>query len=186
MKVAKIAFFGLSVFLGSMSEISFAEPKTSDLDFLIGTWKIEARLSPGTEREVQENGTRTCSYTMGEAYIVCRDEVERTMGGEKLNPRIGYNYHNYNAIYEVYESIFLNSNWPIKPIANFTIQEAGENLVMESVITFSLPGEQIETVKTTYIFDGQSIVAEQYIHVSDQPEGEWRYNFWERAEKITE
>lgn len=42
-----------------------------DLDFLIGTWKIVETIYPGTEKEYQEIGTRTCEYYLNGSFIKC-------------------------------------------------------------------------------------------------------------------
>lgn len=54
-----------------------------DLDFLIGTWQVEETIYPGTDKEYQEKGTRTCSYYLKEAFIKCESVTQVSTSGRE-------------------------------------------------------------------------------------------------------
>lgn len=54
-----------------------------DLDFLIGSWKVEETIYPGTEREYKEKGIRTCSYYLKDAFIKCESQTTVSTSGKE-------------------------------------------------------------------------------------------------------
>lgn len=69
-----------------------------DLDFLIGTWKVEETIRPGTNEAYMENGTRTCSYYLNDTFIKCEAQTTISTSGRtrhyayyiRYNERDGY------------------------------------------------------------------------------------------------
>ncbi len=75
-----------------------------DLDFLIGTWEIVETIYPGTEREYQEKGTRTCAYYLNGSFIKCESETTVQKNGKKR-------YYSYVINYDKREDCFWATNF---------------------------------------------------------------------------
>ncbi len=72
----------------------YAAPAQSirDLDFMIGSWDITETIFPGTDREYQEKGVRTCSYYLGDQFIKCESETTISKSGRKRYYAYFFNY----------------------------------------------------------------------------------------------
>lgn len=99
-------------------------PKTSDLSFLVGTWKVAAthydvgdpKAPPRTE-----TGSKVCRYALeseGEpAFIMCENHsIYRSEGATKGAPEAYLEYLNYNPHAESFEKTNLFSSFPVKVI----------------------------------------------------------------------
>ena len=54
----------------------------TDLDFLIGEWDIVETIYPGSDKEYQEMGTRTCSYYLDNRFIKCESSTTVSKNGK--------------------------------------------------------------------------------------------------------
>nr|WP_299171516.1 hypothetical protein [uncultured Allomuricauda sp.] len=75
-----------------------------DLDFLIGTWKIVETIYPGTEKEYQEVGTRTCEYYLNGSFIKCESVTV-----DQRNQR--ERFYSYIINYDKKENCFRATNF---------------------------------------------------------------------------
>lgn len=75
-----------------------------DLDFLIGKWKIVETIYPGTEKEYQEIGTRTCGYYLNGSFIKCESETVIQKNGHKR-------FYSYIINYDKKEGCFRATNF---------------------------------------------------------------------------
>lgn len=94
-------FFTLSFIL--ISQSSFSQ-SIKDLDFLIGSWKIEETIYPGTEKEYQEKGIRICEYYLKGSFIKCESETVVQKNGHKR-------YYSYVINYDKKENCFRATNF---------------------------------------------------------------------------
>ncbi|MEM9647432.1 MAG: hypothetical protein AAF969_03055 [Bacteroidota bacterium] len=74
-----------------------------DLDFLIGSWEVEETIYPGTEKEYQEIGKRTCEYYLNGQFIKCESETVVQKNGHKR-------YYSYVINYDKKEACFRATN----------------------------------------------------------------------------
>ncbi len=75
-----------------------------DLDFLIGKWKIVETIYPGTEKEYQEIGTRTCEYYLNGNFIKCESNTV-----DQRNQR--ERFYSYVINYDKREDCFRATNF---------------------------------------------------------------------------
>ncbi|WP_190810635.1 hypothetical protein [Flagellimonas sp. S3867] len=87
----------------TMSSFSFSQ-SIKDLDFLIGTWKIVETIYPGTDKEYQEIGTRTCKYYLNGNFIKCESETMVQKNGRKR-------HYSYVINYDKKENCFRATNF---------------------------------------------------------------------------
>lgn len=80
-----------------------------DLDFLIGTWKVEETLYPCTEKEYKEKGVRTCEYYLLDTFIKCEAETTVSKTGKK---RVYVYLINYNQWEKYYQAINFAHDYP--------------------------------------------------------------------------
>nr|WP_298793283.1 hypothetical protein [uncultured Allomuricauda sp.] len=87
----------------TFSSSSFSQ-SIKDLDFLIGTWKIVETIYPGTEKEYQEVGTRTCEYYLNGSFIKCESVTV-----DQRNQR--ERFYSYIINYDKKENCFRATNF---------------------------------------------------------------------------
>lgn len=64
----------------------------TDLDFLIGSWKIEETIYPGTSKEYQEKGIRVCEYFLNGSFIKCESTTLVQKNGKERHYAYVINY----------------------------------------------------------------------------------------------
>ncbi|WP_420603260.1 hypothetical protein [Flagellimonas sp.] len=93
----------LFLFFITISSSSFSQ-SIKDLDFLIGKWKIVETIYPGTEKEYQEIGTRTCGYYLNGSFIKCESKTV-----DQRNQR--ERFYSYIINYDKKENCFRATNF---------------------------------------------------------------------------
>lgn len=91
----KIALFNILVSIVTLSSAQ----SINDLDFLIGDWKVNETLFPGTDKSYTENGSRTCAYYLDNSYIRCESATISSKNGKKR-------YYTYLINYDKMEDCF--------------------------------------------------------------------------------
>lgn len=92
------SFFILSFIL--ISHSSFSQ-SIKDLGFLIGNWKVVETIYPGTDKEYQEIGTRSCEYYLNGSFIKCESlTVDQRNERERAYAYI-INYHKKEDVFLV-------------------------------------------------------------------------------------
>lgn len=150
-------------------------PSTADFEFLLGEWDLEATQSPGTERQTKDQGIRTCKYVLDKAYIRCDTEVRRSNG----RTRKVVSLHNYNAIYDIHESLYYFSNWPIKPIARATIAREDGVVSWLNEFEFLISVGKTEYIRSEFSYQDGVMENVEYMRTSDEPDNAWRINYRE-------
>lgn len=92
------------VSLALIFSTSLFSQSIKDLDFLIGSWKVVETIYPGTEKEYQEIGTRTCEYYLNGSFIKCESETEVQKNGHKR-------FYSYVINYDKKEGCFRATNF---------------------------------------------------------------------------
>ena len=97
-------------------------------------------------------------------------------------------YFNYNPIYQVYESMWVSSTWPIKVLMQGDITEQGNQVIMNTSTNFPIEDGVMEYVKSemTYPNDDSVDAFQRRTHIrtsKDQPDS-WRYHMEEKAIRI--
>jgi len=106
----------------ALSENGDTGPRTADLDFLIGRWKITAvhyDVTNPKDPGRRETGTKVCRYTLNvgdePSYVVCEnDSIYRGDDGESHEAYI--EYINYNPFVEAFEKTNFFAGFPVKVI----------------------------------------------------------------------
>ncbi len=65
----------------ALTSLSLHAQSIKDLDFLIGKWKVEETMFPGTERSYLERGFRTCNYFLENSCIHCETQTTNSKTG---------------------------------------------------------------------------------------------------------
>ncbi len=73
----------------------------NDLDFLIGTWKVVETIYPGTEKEYQELGSRTCEYYLNGSFIKCESKTVDQRNQQERAYAYLINYHKKEDVFLV-------------------------------------------------------------------------------------
>lgn len=176
---ASMVIAGLTLIAPAFAKDS---PGTADLDFLLGSWALEAHQSPGTERETRDNGERVCAYVLDDAYIRCDTQVRRSNG----RSRKVVSLHNYNGVVERYESLYYFSNWPVKPLARTEILRDADTIRWVNHFEFEIEQGRTEFIRSEFTFVNDVIENNEYLRTSDDAEGVWRLNYRERLVKQPE
>ena len=98
----------------------------NDLDFLIGTWKIEETIYPGTEREYQEIGTRTCEYYLNGSFIKCESSTVVQKNGKKRH----YAYViNYDKRENCFRATNMANDFPLQGQFKWFLDEKNQRII---------------------------------------------------------
>ena len=158
---------------------------TQDLDFLLGEWEVTRIYSPDTDKERSMKGRLVCKESLDGKFINCRYEMERPgkiRGVDEV-------YFNYNQIYELYESMWLSSTWPIKVLMQGTLNQGDENIILETEAEFLIENDVMEYVKGKLIIGAEgdarnSFKRKTHIRTSKDEAGYWFHHMTETAERI--
>ncbi|MBX2874629.1 MAG: hypothetical protein KTR30_21080 [Saprospiraceae bacterium] len=63
-----------------------------DLNFLIGDWKVNETILPGTDKSYTENGTRSCAYYLEDSFIRCESSTLSSKTGKHRSYTYLINY----------------------------------------------------------------------------------------------
>lgn len=115
----------LTLLFITFSSTSFSQ-SIKDLDFLIGTWKIVETIYPGTEKEYQELGTRTCEYYLNGRFIKCES---KTIDQRNQRER----FYSYVINYDKKEKCFRATNFahdfPLHGQFKWFLDEENERII---------------------------------------------------------
>ena len=143
-------------------------PETSDLDFLLGEWRIERVYQPATEKEQRLTGRLVCQRAVSDQFIKCEYRIPRT-DRASIHDVV---YFNYNAIYGAYESIWLSATWPIKNTMSAAPGQDSEAMVWAS--EFLIENDVTEYVRSTWRISGDGVFSRRTdIRTSKSPTGDW-------------
>jgi hypothetical protein len=157
-----------------------AQSSISDLDKLIGEWKVSEVFMQGTPHETREEGVRQCFYILDSAYIQCHTKSV-TRSGKKREYIFMINFNKINGQFEM---VSIYSDWPLKRNDVITLQskdlwdvvgtatiENGVSRRVWGVIEFSTP--------YSYVWKGSR-------NTSSQRPNEWTPLFEETGQKIND
>lgn len=158
---------------------------TEDLSFLIGKWEIVRIYSPDSDNERVLNGILICQESLDNQFIKCTYEIKRPGKIRGLDVV----YFNYNSIYEVYESVWLSSTWPIKGLFQGTLQKNNDRFILNTLGQFEIENNVTEYVKGELIVQVEglnlnSFIRKTHIRTSDYEEGVWHHHMTETAKRI--
>lgn len=97
-----------------------------DLDFLIGDWKVNETLFPGTDRSYTEKGTRTCSYYLDNSFIKCESSTVSSKTGKQRS----YIYLiNYDQKEDCFWVTALSNDFPKHDKQQWFLDRANEQIL---------------------------------------------------------
>jgi hypothetical protein len=171
----------LSVFAQQSDELK----STEDLSFLVGKWEIVRIYNPGSGNERVLNGTLICKESLDDQFIKCTYEIKRPGKIRGLDVV----YYNYNSIYELYESMWLSSTWPIKGLFQGTLQKNKNLVIFSTSGQFEIDNNVTEFVKGQLIVQGKdlnfnSFTRNTHIRTTNFEEGVWNHHMTETAKRI--
>jgi len=182
--VGKQFLAGVVIVLAPVAVLSQAQsrsPKTADLGFLIGTWKLTAVHFDTADPKAaarQETGTKACRYaleTAGEpAYIVCENSSIYRSSGEGEESHEAYvEYLNYNPHVEAFEKTNFFSSFPVKVIERVTFDAATRTLEIRGRVEV---GNSVDSYVEYWRFDAgySAFDREALINRSSMPMTEYR------------
>ena len=154
---------------------------TEDLSFLIGKWNVVRIYSPNSDKERTLNGTLVCKESLDNKFINCRYEIERPGKVRGLDEV----FFNYNPIYNMYESIWLSSTWPVKVLMQGTLKQNADTIVLNTTAHFQIENSVTEYVKDELIVetDNESFTRKTFIRTSEYEEDEWFHHMTEIAKR---
>ncbi|WP_190808495.1 DUF1579 family protein [Flagellimonas sp. S3867] len=158
---------------------------TKDLSFLIGKWNVERIYNPNNDNERILDGTLICEESLDGKFIKCRYEINRP---EKIRG-LDEVFFNYNPIYNMYESIWMSSTWPIKVLMQGTLQHNTDNIILNTTAHFQIENSVTEYVKDELIIgtkgeDLNSFTRKTYIRTSEYEDDDWHHHMTEIATRI--
>ena len=182
---AVLVLFLLSTSLSLLAQQSEQSKSTADLSFLVGNWEVLRVYSPNSDKERTLKGTLICENSLDDQFIQCTYEIERPGKIRGLDVV----YFNYNSIYEVYESIWLSSTWPIKGLFQGTLQKNSDHIILNTAGQFKIENNVTEYVRGELIVQVEgvnldSFIRNTHIRTSDYEEGVWHHHMTETAKRI--
>lgn len=188
--INKVFYRGLffMIFASGIAQEAGVPKSTEDLFFLIGKWDVVRTYSPGTDKERVLKGTLVCNTALDGQFVECEYEMQRPGKIRGLDVV----YFNYNAIYGLYESVWLSSTWPIKGILQSTLQKNKDEYIMESSGQFKIENDVMEYVKGKLILEVKnnsefnSFTRFTHIRTSEYEEGVWHHHMTEKVKRIGE
>ncbi len=174
------------IMLTTLIQAVAAQPAgTSDLSFLIGSWKVNRTYGPDDDEPRLISGTLTCEMALDDQFIECTYDMARP-GKIRGLDRV---FFNYNEIYDKYESLWLSSTWPIKVLMQGTLTDDTTEIVLKTQAEFEIRDSIIEFVKGTLLVPkdqaGAYFERKTLIRTSNDPDDKWRYHMKETAHKIS-
>lgn len=136
--------------------------------------------NPKQEDERILSGTINCESVLSNQYIKCIYNFERP---GKLNS-INDVYYNYNSIYDLYESIWMSSTWPVKVLLQGDLRVTDDSVVLSTNAEFPIGEGVNEYVKDVLVFDPSSqnnYYRDTYIRTSKDTADIWRHHSREKA-----
>ena len=97
-----------------------------DLDFLIGSWEIVETIFPGTDREYQEKGTRTCSYVFNGSFIKCESS---TTISKNNKTRVYAYFINYDKKEDCYWATSFASDFPKHGLHKWFLDRENQQII---------------------------------------------------------
>ncbi len=82
----------ISTVFVTLTSLSLNAQSIKDLNFLIGKWKVEETMFPGTERSYLERGIRTCEYFLDNSFIHCETQTTNSKTGKQRTYAYLINY----------------------------------------------------------------------------------------------
>lgn len=177
------------ILLGSNPSIfaqqSDESKSTKDLSFLIGEWNVVRTYNPNSDSQRILNGTLVCKESLGGKFINCTYEINRPGKIRGLDVV----YFNYNSIYNMYESMWLSSTWPIKVLMQGTLQKNEDNIILITSAQFEIENNVTEYVNGELTIGTKesnlnSFTRKTFIRTSNSEEGAWRHHMTETASRI--
>jgi len=159
------------------------QPKsTKDLSFLIGEWEVIRIYSPNSDQQRTYNGTLVCEESLDGQFIKCVYEMQRP---DKIRG-LDVVYFNYNNIYNLYESVWLSSTWPIKGMLQGDLKKDADQLTLNTSGQFKIENEVTEYVKDELILGTKeeelnSFTRKTLIRTSEYEAGVWHHHMTETA-----
>lgn len=145
------------------------EPSTSDLNFLLGEWKVERVYQPGTDNERSSTGSLACQKALQDAYVRCTYFFDRPDRG----PIHDDVYFNYNPIYEQYESVWLSATWPIKVTMRADVTDF-EDRIFNWESSFLIEDGVTEWVRSAWTLNSDGGFSRRTdIRTSLEPDDQW-------------
>ena len=99
-------------------------------------------------------------------------------------------YFNYNSIYELYESVWLSSTWPIKGILQGDLTKETDHYVLSTSGEFKIENnvmeyvrDEMKTIKSKEQ-NVNSFVRKTHIRTSNFEKGVWHHHMTETAQRI--
>lgn len=186
-KVTLILIYLLRSQVFLMAQPSDESKSTKDLSFLIGKWDVVRTYSPNTDEQRVLEGTLVCNKALDNEFINCRYEIKRP---GKIRG-IDEVFFNYNSIYDLYESLWLSSTWPIKVLMQGALQNNEDSIILKTSAEFQIENNITEYVKGELMIDKSesnlsSFTRKTFIRTSDWEEGIWRHHMTETARKINQ
>lgn len=171
--------------LSLMAQQSNESKSTEDLSFLVGKWEIVRIYSPDSDNERVLNGSLICEKSLDDQFIKCTYEIKRSGKIRGLDVV----YFNYNSIYELYESIWLSSTWPIKGVFQGTLQKNTDHFILSTSGQFEIENNVTEYVKGELIIQAKelnlnSFTRKTHIRTTNFDEGVWHHHMTEIAKRI--
>lgn len=165
----------------------FDGPKsTKDFFFLIGKWEISRIYSPDSDNERVLNGALICEESLDGQFIKCTYEMKRP---EKIRG-LDVVYFNYNPIYELYESVWLSSTWPIKGILQGNLLKEADHYILSTSGEFKIENNVMEYVRDemkaikSISPNVNSFVRKTHIRTSNYEKGVWHHHMTETAKRV--
>ena len=145
----------------------------------MGDWSVKRVYEPGTDRERTVNGTLKCSKALSERFIKCTYFFERK-GRAPIHDDV---FLNFNAVYGVYESVWLSATWPIQVIMSAKPSKSPGRLVWDS--NFLIENNVREWVRSTWTIDndGGTFARKTDIRTSRHPDANWTHWMNESANR---
>ena len=157
---------------------------TKDLSFLIGEWEVVRIYSPDSDKQRTMKGTLVCEESLDGQFIKCTYEMQRPGKIRGLDVV----YFNYNNIYDLYESVWLSSTWPIKGILQGHLKKDSTHFSLNTSAQFKIENEVTEYVKDELIIGTtpatlNSFTRKTLIRTSEDEEDVWLHHMTETATK---
>ncbi len=168
-----------------MSQQSTTSKSTQDLSFLIGEWTITRTYNPDSDRERILEGTLICAESLDGKFVHCTYEINRPGKVRGLDEV----YFNYNPIYNLYESLWLSSTWPIKVLMQGTLEKHADHLILSTTAQFQIENNVTEYVQDDLVTDPSeemtySFTRQTYIRTSESETKEWHHHMTEKAQRV--
>jgi len=139
-----------------------------DLDFLIGNWKVNETIFPGTDKSYTENGTRVCTYYLDDSFIRCESATLSSKTGKKR----AYTYLiNYDQKEDCFWVTSLSNDFPKHDKQQWFLDEENEQIL--AIIPRSVFNNQF--FRATISFKDPKRLVWDGWYSKFRADREWRY-----------